>query len=69
MAKYSQSLRKHKISTAVGMPNVIIWAYYFWKNDVKNGYYLKDPETYLKQNFQKFIYRLNQPFLRIDQCA
>ena len=69
MAKYSQSLWKHKISTAVGMPNVLIWAYYFWKNDVNNGYYLKDPETYLKQNFQKFIFRLNQPFLRIDQCA
>ena len=51
------------------MPNVLIWAYYFWKKDVENGYYLKDPETYLKQNFQKFIYRLNQPFLRIDQCA
>lgn len=51
------------------MPNVLIWAYYFWKNDVKNGYYLKDPDTYLRQNFQKFIYRLNQPFLRIDQCA
>jgi ribonucleoside-triphosphate reductase len=51
------------------MPNVIIWAYYFWKNDVANGYYLKDPDTYLRQNFQKFIYRLNQPFLRIDQCT
>ena len=37
MAKYSQFLWKHKISTAVGMPNVIIWAYYFWKNDVKNS--------------------------------
>lgn len=56
-------------SGAVGMPNVLIWAYYFWKKDVENGYYLKDPETYLKQNFQKFIFRLNQPFLRIDQCA
>ena len=56
-------------SGAVGMPNVLIWAYYFWKKDVENGYYLKDPETYLRQNFQKFIYRLNQPFLRIDQCA
>ena len=56
-------------SGAVGMPNVLIWAYYFWKNDVANGYYLKDPDTYLRQNFQKFIYRLNQPFLRIDQCA
>ena len=59
----------HRQSGAVGMPNVIIWAWYFWKKDVENGYYLKDPETYLRQNFQKFIYRLNQPFLRIDQCA
>lgn len=56
-------------SGAVGMPNVLIWAYYFWRKDIENGYYLKDPETYLKQNFQKFIFRLNQPFLRIDQCA
>ena len=63
------SYLSNRQSGACGMPNVIIWAYYFWKNDVKNGYYLKDPETYLKQNFQKFIYRLNQPFLRIDQCA
>lgn len=56
-------------SGAVGLPNVIIWAYYFWKKDVEEGYYLKDPDTYLKQNFQKFIYRLNQPFMRIDQTA
>lgn len=56
-------------SGAVGLPNVIIWAYYFWKKDCEDGYYLKDPETYLRQNFQKFIYRLNQPFMRIDQCA
>ena len=48
---------------------MIIWSWYFWHKDVENGYYLKDPETYLRQNFQKFIYRLNQPFLRIDQCA
>lgn len=63
------SFLSNRQSGAVGMPNVIIWAWYFWKKDVENGYYLKDPETYLKQNFQKFIYRLNQPFLRIDQCA
>ena len=63
------SFLSNRQSGAVGMPNVLIWAYYFWKNDVENGYYLKDPETYLKQNFQKFIFRLNQPFLRIDQCA
>lgn len=56
-------------SGAVGLPNVIVWAYYFWKHDCENGYYLKDPDTYLRQNFQKFIYRLNQPFMRIDQTA
>lgn len=63
------SFLSNRQSGAVGMPNVLIWAWYFWNNDVKNGYYLKDPDTYLRQNFQKFIYRLNQPFLRIDQCA
>ena len=63
------SFLSNRQSGAVGMPNVLIWAYYFWKKDVENNYFLKDPETYLRQNFQKFIYRLNQPFLRIDQCA
>lgn len=30
---------------------------------------MKDPDYYLRQQFQKLIYRLNQPFLRIDQSA
>ena len=63
------SFLSNRQSGAVGLPNIIIWSYYFWKKDVENGYFLKDPETYLRQNFQKFIYRLNQPFLRIDQTA
>ena len=63
------SFLSNRQSGAVGLPNVLIWCYYFWKKDCKEGYYLKDPETYLKQCFQKFIYRLNQPFLRIDQSA
>ena len=63
------SFLSNRQSGAVGMPNILIWSYYFWKHDVENGYYLKDPDTYLRQNFQKLIYRLNQPFLRIDQCA
>lgn len=63
------SFLSNRQSGAVGLPNILIWAYYFWKNDVEDGYYLKDPDTYLRQNFQKLIYRLNQPFLRIDQCA
>ena len=63
------SFLSNRQSGAVGLPNVIIWAYYFWKIDVQNGHYFNDPDTYLKQYFQKFVYRLNQPFLRIDQCA
>ena len=30
---------------------------------------MKDPNYYARQQFQKLIYRLNQPFLRIDQSA
>lgn len=63
------SFLSNRQSGAVGLPNVLIWAYYFWKKDCEDGYFLKDPDTYLRQNFQKFLYRLNQPFLRIDQCA
>lgn len=63
------SFLSNRQSGAVGMPNVLIWAYYFWKHDIEQGYYLKDPDTYLRQCFQKLIYRLNQPFLRIDQAS
>ena len=65
-AKYSLALLKNKdsIPTAVGIPNVLVWTYYFWKKDVDAGYILKNPEYYAKQAFQKIIYRLNQPFMR-----
>lgn len=63
------SFLSNRQSGAVGMPNVLIWAWYFWKHDVENGYFIKDPDYYLRQQFQKLIYRLNQPFLRIDQSA
>lgn len=56
-------------SGAVGLPNIIVWSYYFWKKDVESGYYIKDPDYYIRQCFQKLIFRLNQPFLRIDQSA
>ena len=69
VAKYSQSLWQHKIYTAVGLPNVLVWAWYFWQKDVKEGYYMKAPDYYARQQFQKLIYRLNQPFPRTDQSA
>lgn len=63
------SYMSNRSSGAVGIPNVLIWTFYFWKKDCENGYYIKDSDYYIKQCFQKFIYRLNQPFMRIDQTA
>lgn len=63
------SFLSNRQSGACGLPNVLIWAWYFWKKDVEDGYYMKNPDYYLRQQYQKFIFRLNQPFLRIDQSA
>lgn len=63
------SFLSNRQSGAVGMPNVLIWAWWFWRKDVETGHYMKDPDYYLRQQFQKFVFRLNQPFLRIDQSA
>lgn len=59
----------NRSSGAVGLPSYLLYSYYFWYNDVKHGFYLKDPEYYRKQCFQKFIYDLNQPYLRVTECA
>ena len=63
------SYMSNRSSGAVGIPNVLVWTYYFWKKDCDTNYYIKDADYYLKQCFQKLIYRLNQPFMRIDQTA
>jgi len=54
----------NRTSGAVGLPNVIPYMYYFWDRDVKNGYYAGSPERYARQECQRFIYAMNQPFLR-----
>jgi len=63
------SFMSNRSSGACGIPNILIWTYYFWKLDCETGFYIKDPDYYLRQHFQKLIYRLNQPFMRIDQTA
>lgn len=63
------SYMSNRSSGAVGIPNILIWTYYFWKKDCTEGYFIKNPEYYIRQSFQKLIYRLNQPFMRIDQTA
>jgi ribonucleoside-triphosphate reductase len=59
----------NRSSGAVGIPNVIVWMFYFWKHDVANNYYMVSPDYYFRQSCEKLIYRLNQPFMRIDQSA
>jgi ribonucleoside-triphosphate reductase len=63
------SFMSNRSSGAVGIPNILVWTYYFWRKDVQQGFFTKDPDSYLRQSFQKLIYRLNQPFMRIDQTA
>lgn len=56
-------------SGATGIANALMWLFWFWKNDIENNHYIKSPEYYRDQCFQKFIFDLNMPYLRIAQCA
>jgi len=60
----------NRSSGAVGLPNLIPYMFYFWKKDIEENYYLRNPEYYAKQQFQRFIYAVNQPYVRDgSQCA
>ena len=63
------SFFSNRSSGAVGVPNILLWTLWFYKKDLENGYYLKDADYYIRQNFQKFIFRINQPFMRVDQSV
>lgn len=58
------SYASNRSSGAVGLPNLIPYMYYFWDRDVKNGYYTETPEKYARQNIQRLLYALNQPYTR-----
>ena len=58
------SFAANRSSGAVGLPNLIPYMYYFWKKDVENGYATKSPEYYAKQQIQRFVYAVNQPYVR-----
>ena len=58
------SFMSNRSSGAVGIPDILIWMFYFWKHDVEKNYLLVSPEYYLKQAYQKLIFRLNQKFYR-----
>ena len=58
----------NRSSGAVGLPNLIPYMYYFWKKDVESDYFgIKTchcEKYYAKQNIQRFIYAVNQPYVR-----
>lgn len=53
----------NRSSGAVGLPNLIPYMYYFWKKDCDDGLYTDNLRA-AKQEIQRLIYALNQPFLR-----
>lgn len=61
----------NRSSGAVGLPNLIPYMYYFWKKDVDSDYLgiktSHNEEAYARQNFQRFIYAVNQPYVRDGQ--
>lgn len=58
------SYASNSSSGAVGLPDLLVYMYYFWDRDIKKDYYTESPEKYAKQHIQRFIYAVNQPFLR-----
>ena len=58
------SFASNRSSGAVGLPNLIPYMYYFWKKDCDEGYATKSPEYYARQQIQRFVYAVNQPYVR-----
>ena len=61
------SFASNRTSGAVGLPNLIPYMWYFWKKDIDEGYMgitREHGEYYAKQGFQRFIYAVNQPYVR-----
>ena len=69
MQKCKRGEWSNRQSGAAGIANALMWMYWFWKNDVAQNHYIKSPEYYRDQCFQKFIFDLNMPYLRVAQCA
>lgn len=63
------SWTSNRSSGACGLPSFLVYSYYFWKKDVSEGYYIQSPEYYRDQEFQRIVYKLNQPYLRVNQSA
>jgi hypothetical protein len=63
------SWASNRSSGACGLPSFLVYSFYFWKKDIEEGYFIKSPEYYRDQEFQRIVYKLNQPYLRVNQSA
>lgn len=56
----------NRSSGATGIPSFLIYSYYFWRKDKENGYFGDDKlaERMKRQEFQRIVFKLNQPYLR-----
>jgi ribonucleoside-triphosphate reductase len=62
------SFASNRTSGACGLPNLLVYMFYFWKKDVENDYLgirsSGNEHKYAIQNIQRFIYAVNQPCVR-----
>lgn len=58
------SFTSNRSSGAVGLPNLIPYMYYFWKKDCDNGDATRNNDYYARQQIQRFVYAVNQPYVR-----
>lgn len=67
------SYTSNRSSGACGLPSFLVYSFYFWKKDCESNYLgmktQEDFERYRDQEFQRIIYKLNQPYLRVNQSA
>lgn len=63
------SWTSNRSSGACGLPNFLVYSFYFWKKDCENNYVINNPEYYRDQEFQRIVFKLNQPYLRVNQSA
>jgi ribonucleoside-triphosphate reductase len=61
----------NRSSGAVGLPNLLPYMFYFWNKDIEEDYLgirtSGCAQNYAIQNFQRFIYAVNQPYVRDGQ--
>lgn len=59
------SYSTNQLAGAVGIPDYLIYAYYFFNKDVEDyGYDNVQAKRHKQQKFQEFIFSLNQPYLK-----